>query len=118
MTDVFDTFERTVGTRGRPSSYTPSRCDEIKAIMREGYTMTAAAGMMGVTRLTLYRWAKAYPDFCYALGLAKGLRVLRWERELNSATDLARVRACIAALKMDEPYRRNTGVSRRNQPCV
>jgi Helix-turn-helix domain of resolvase len=107
MTDVFDTFERTVSTRGRPSSYTPSRCDEIKAIMRKGYTMTAAAGMMGVTRLTLYRWARVHPDFCYALGLAKGLRVLRWERELLSATDAARVRACIAALRIDESYRRN-----------
>jgi hypothetical protein len=109
MADVFDTFGHTVCTRGRPSSYTPSRCDEIKAIMHEGYTVTAAAGMMGVARLTLYRWAKVHPDFCYALALAKGLRVLRWERELLSATDAARVRVCIAALRMDEPYRRTTG---------
>lgn len=77
--------------------------------MAEGYTMTAAAAIMGVSRVALYRWAATHPDFCYALGWAKGLRVLRWERELNSATSIARVRACIAALRMDEPYRRNTG---------
>jgi hypothetical protein len=76
--------------------------------MAEGYTMTAAAAIMGVSRIALYRWAATYPDFRYALGLAKGLRVLRWERELNAATTMARVRACIAALRMDEPYRRNT----------
>jgi transposase-like protein len=92
--------------RGRPSSYSPQRCDEIIAIMREGYTVTAAAGRMGLDRATLYRWAKAYPEFCDALGLAKGLRVLRWERELLSTTDATRVRVCIAALMMDEPYKR------------
>lgn len=42
--------------RGRPSVYYPARCDEIIAIMSEGYTVTAAAGIMGVSRLTLYRW--------------------------------------------------------------
>lgn len=70
--------------------------------------MTAAAVIMGVSRIALYRWAATYPDFRYALGLAKGLRVLRWERELLSATDAARVRACIAALRIDESYRRDT----------
>lgn len=98
-----------VRQRGRPSSYSPSRCGEITSIMAEGHTVTAAAAIMGVSRIALYRWAATYPDFRYALGLAKGLRVLRWERELNAATSMARVRACIAALRMDEPYRRNTG---------
>jgi len=74
--------------------------------MSEGYTMTAAAGAMGVNRLTLYRWAKAYPDFCNAIGVAKAARVFRWETELLSATNGTRVRACIAALRTDEPYRR------------
>lgn len=100
--------------RGRPSSYSLSRCEEITSIMAEGYTMTAAAAIMGVSRIALYRWAATHPDFRYALGWAKGLRVLRWERELNSATDIARVRACIAALRMDEPYRHNT---RRSPPA-
>lgn len=98
--------------RGRPSSYYPARCDEIIAIMSEGYTMTAAAGMMGVRRITLYRWAETYPEFCYALGLAKGKRVLRWERELLMTTDATRVKVCIAALMIDEPYRRTTACRR------
>jgi len=98
--------------RGRPSSYYPARCDEIIAIMSEGYTMTAAASIMGVSRLTLYRWAEAHPDFCNALGIAKGGRVLRWERELLTTHNATRVRVCIAALRMDEPYRRTTAARR------
>lgn len=98
--------------RGRPSVYHVHRCDQVVAIMRDGFTMTAAAGAMGVSRVTLYRWAEAYPDFCYALGVAKALRVLRWERELLSTTDATRVRVCIAALMVEAPYRR-TGASQR-----
>lgn len=94
--------------RGRPSSYSPERCDEIIEIMSEGYTMTAAAGRMGVRRVTLYRWAETYPEFCYALDVAKAARVFRWETELLSTNDATRVRVCIAALRLDEPYRRIT----------
>ncbi len=74
--------------------------------------MTAAAGAMGVNRLTLYRWAKAYPDFCNALGVAKAARVFRWEWELLSTKDSTRARVCMAALRTDEPYRR-TGAGRK-----
>ena len=34
--------------RGRPSSYLPNRGEEIIVIMSEGYSVTAAAGAMGV----------------------------------------------------------------------
>ena len=77
--------------------------------------MTAAAGMMGVNRLTLYRWAKMYPDFCNTLGVAKAARVFRWETELLSTKDATRARACIAALRTDEPYRRTGTVHRGPQ---
>jgi hypothetical protein len=73
--------------------------------MSAGYTMTAAAGGMGVSRVTLYRWADAHPEFCYALGLAKGLYSFRWEAELLAATSAVRVKAAIAALKNTEEFR-------------
>lgn len=99
--------------RGRPSSYGPERCDDIIAIMREGYTMTAAAAMMGVSRVTLYRWAEAYSEFSYAFGLAKGLYSLKWERELLTATDATTVKLCITALKNTDEFRRT---ARRHTP--
>ena len=67
--------------------------------------MSAAAGAMGVSRVTLYRWSEAYPEFCYALGLAKGLYSFMWEAELLAATDTMRVKACIAALKNTPEFR-------------
>ena len=68
--------------------------------------MTAAAGAMGISRILLYRWSEAHPEFCYALGLAKGLYSLRWEGELLTATDATRAKACIAALKNTPEFRR------------
>ena len=76
--------------------------------MKAGYTMTAAAGAMGVSRVTLYRWSRAHPDFCYALELAKGLYSFRWETELLTATDAVRAKACIAALKNTAEFRTPT----------
>jgi transposase-like protein len=74
--------------------------------MSAGYTVTAAAGKMGVDRATLYRWAKSHPEFCNALGVAKAKRVLHWECELLTTDNAARLGLIIAALRMDEPYRR------------
>ncbi len=91
--------------RGRPSTYGPERCDEIINWMKAGYTMTAAAGAMGVSRVTLYRWSEAHPEFCYALGLAKGLYSFRWEAELLTTTDATRAKVCIAALKNTPEFR-------------
>jgi hypothetical protein len=89
--------------RGRPSPYNAKRSDEIISIMRQGYSLTAAAGSMGIHRATLYRWGESHPEFCDALSLAKGLRVLKWEQELLSTTDKSRVRICIATLKNADP---------------
>jgi len=91
--------------RGRPSTYSLERCDAIIEIMRAGYTMTAAAGLMGVSRVTLYRWVAIYPEFSYALSLAKALYAFKWESELLAATDATRVKLCIAALKSTEEFR-------------
>lgn len=91
--------------RGRPSPYAEERCRQIIEIMSAGFTVTAAAGKMGVDRGTIYRWAKSHSEFCNALGIAKAKRVLHWEHELLTTEDPTRVRVCIAALKMDEPYR-------------
>jgi Helix-turn-helix domain of resolvase len=91
--------------RGRPSSYNPERGDEIIAIMRQGYTATAAAASIGVSRLALYRWSAAHPEFRYAFGLAKGLYSLHWEQKLLTVTNAATAKACIAALKNTDEFR-------------
>ncbi len=89
--------------QGRPSDYDSNRGYEIITIMREGYSLTAAAAKMCVHRATIYRWAETYPDFCDALRLAKGLRILKWERDLLEAKTAATVRLCMAVLKNAAP---------------
>lgn len=92
---------------GRPSDYVSSRGYEIIAIMKEGYSLTAAAAKMCVHRATIYRWAETYPDFCDALRVAKALRVLKWERDLLEAKDSATVRLCMTVLKSADPQEWN-----------
>lgn len=98
---------RSVTKRGRPSSYHAGRCNEIIAIMREGYSITAAAGSMGVNRDTIYHWVRVHAEFSDALQLAKGLRVFKLEVDLLAAEDAVTVRRCIAALKNADPMEWN-----------
>lgn len=92
---------------GRPTDYVCTRAEEIIAIMKEGYSLTAAAAKMCVHRATIYRWAETHPDFCDALRVAKGLRVLKWERDLLEAKDATTVRLCMTVLKNADPQEWN-----------
>ena len=100
--------------RGRPSAFHAGRCDEIITIMREGFSIAAAAGAMGVHRDTIYDWARRYPDFSDALQRAKCLRVLKLETDLLATRDAVTVNRCIAALKSADPEEWNkAGLMRR-----
>lgn len=48
---------------GRPTKYTETLGEEIIRWMADGYSLTAAAGKIGVSRQTVYAWAKEKPDF-------------------------------------------------------
>lgn len=65
--------------RGRPTKYEPRFCDELEAFMGAGFSATAFAGHIGVSRATLDNWAKDHPDFLEALSRAKARRLLHWE---------------------------------------
>jgi transposase-like protein len=65
--------------RGRPTKYDPAYCDEIVEFMSQGYSATAYAGSLGVSRSTIDNWAKEYPDFMEALNAGKGRRLVYWE---------------------------------------
>lgn len=84
---------------GRPTKYTPEAGARLIAIMRDGYTATAAAGAMGIHRDTLYEWAKKHPDFSDALKRGHALRQFRLETQLLMALDGPSVRAAETALK-------------------
>ena len=47
-----------------------------------GYSLTAFAGMLGVSRETLDRWAERHARFAEAMGIHQAKRAKFWEDEL------------------------------------
>ncbi len=66
---------------GRPTDYKPEYCDQIVDLMEQGYSVTAAAGKMRVTRQTVYNWAEAHDEFFNALNLGRSLAAVWWEEK-------------------------------------
>ena len=48
--------------------------------MSEGYSLTAFAGQIGVSRATLNLWMAANPEFMEAVSRGKAARLLQWEK--------------------------------------
>ena len=68
---------------GRPTDYDPAHCEAAIAFLSEGYSTTALAGELGVSRSTLYRWADAHEDFRDALKGGQAGSALWWEGKLR-----------------------------------
>jgi hypothetical protein len=83
--------------RGRPSVFRAEFCARVIAFMAQGFSLTAFAGEIGVSRETVYEWGKTLPQFSDALTRARAARALYWERRLLSAEKDSR--AVIFALR-------------------
>ena len=67
---------------GRPSKYDPEFCEVmISAMETEGLSLGAVAGLIGVSRDTLYEWTTAHPEFSYAKKVGEAKAQLFWERK-------------------------------------
>lgn len=88
---------------GRPSEYKPEYCDVLYEHMREGYSKTAAAGLMGICRQTIHNWADAHPEFLDAVKRGEAARTAFLERDLLLAKDGPKVTSRIFALKNAAP---------------
>lgn len=75
---------------GRPSAYNSKFCDELIAFMAQGFSLTAFAGSIGVSRETIYAWTETHKEFSDALTKARAGRTLYWERRLEIAGPDAR----------------------------
>lgn len=69
---------------GRPSKYDPKFCDEAINFMQDGYSVTAFAGHIGVSRSTVFKWAEENPEFSDALKSAQALAAKWWEERLRN----------------------------------
>jgi len=64
---------------GRPSKYDPAFIDEVLPFMSQGYSTTALAGHLGVSRSTLYDWIDAHPEFRDAVKAGAAASAIWWE---------------------------------------
>lgn len=89
--------------RGRPSLYRPQYCADVVEAMGAGHSFTAFAGMIGVSKDTLYEWKRTHPEFAEASEVAKPARLLFLERRLLEADTTQKVSSSIFALKNADP---------------
>lgn len=88
---------------GRPTKYEPSYVDQIVDFMAQGFSPTAFAGSIRVSRSTLDNWGAEHPEFLEALQTARACRVYKLEDGMLSAKNGPEVTARIFALKNAAP---------------
>jgi len=59
--------------------YSPAYCEQVVAFCRQGYSVTAFAGEVGLSRETLAVWGAEYPEFAAALTNARAASARWWE---------------------------------------
>jgi hypothetical protein len=64
---------------GRPTLYKPEYCDLLLQDMKEGFSLLAFAGLIGVCRDTLTEWVNVHPEFAHAVRCGKAVQVRKWE---------------------------------------
>jgi hypothetical protein len=90
-------------TFGRPSLYKPEYCEMVIEAMAEGFSLTAFAGMIRVSRDAVYDWMRQHPDFSNAVSRADPARQLWWERKMMRAKKGAEASTSMFALKNIAP---------------
>jgi transcriptional regulator with XRE-family HTH domain len=91
-------------TTGRPTEYRPEYCDlVIDQARQHGLSLAAFAGVIGVSKETVYAWIRERREFSDAASRAKSARVLWWELKLGRSRKGAEVTASIFALRNADP---------------
>jgi hypothetical protein len=91
-------------TFGRPTAYRPEYGDMlIEVTMREGISLAAFAGLIGVSKDTVYEWIKRHADFSDAVSRARPARLLFLERKLLRSRKGAETSAAMFGLKNADP---------------
>jgi hypothetical protein len=88
---------------GRPTLYRPEYCQRAIDYMGQGYSVTALAGHLGMSKDAIYDWINHYPDFCHAVNMGRAARVAALEAKLLGTSQGVGVTAAIFALKNADP---------------
>jgi hypothetical protein len=65
---------------GRPTAYKPEYCQSVIEHMKNGMSIASFAATVGVSRETIWKWGKAYPEFRNACEVAKEASQMWWEK--------------------------------------
>jgi hypothetical protein len=88
---------------GRPSKYDPAYCDVAVDAMARGHSVTGTAGLLRVSKDTIYEWMLQHSEFSAAIKVGKACRVAMLEHKLLSTDMGVGVTAAIFALKNADP---------------
>jgi len=88
---------------GRPTLYRPEYCQRAIEFMGQGYSVTALAGHLGMSKDAIYDWINLYPDFRHAVNMGRAARVAALEAKLLATSQGVGVTAAIFALKNADP---------------
>jgi len=64
---------------GRPTKYDPEICEDVLEYMRQGDSKVAVAAKIGISRETLYDWARTHKDFSDTIKRGVELSQAWWE---------------------------------------
>lgn len=86
---------------GRPSLYDPAYCDEAVTFLKDGYSVAALAGHLGVCYATVKNWMNEHPEFLAAVKRGQAGAVLWWEKANRNLalTGEGNATACVFGLK-------------------
>ena len=68
---------------GRPTKYNRKYCGMAVEFLGQGYSVTAFAGYIGVSRATVFKWASENKEFSDSLKRGQALAALWWEQVLR-----------------------------------
>lgn len=64
---------------GRPTKYKPEYCDYAIHYLGKGFSKEALAGILCISKNTLYEWIKAHEDFKDAITIGEAKSQVHWE---------------------------------------
>ena len=73
--------------RGRPTKYTPEIAKQVFDLMAQGYSLDGAAGMIGLSHDSMYRWQHEHPGFSDAVKNGRVAGTTWWERRVRDIAD-------------------------------
>jgi hypothetical protein len=88
---------------GRPSEYRPEYCDLVIEKMAEGYSLTAFAGFIRMSKEAVYKWMTVHSEFADAVSRARPARVTALEAKLLRSRKGAETTAAMFALRNADP---------------